>query len=367
MSVRKGVRVSPRSASYRAHRRIAGPVGARVHRALWTDRTDEELLNLRMCDLGLKISGTWLEDCLDNLCSELARRKIRFCPHAWLSHDWFSPDGVPGIAIPFYLAHPRLMRLERRQMLEVEGGSREDCMRILRHECGHAIQHAYQLQRRRRYQRLFGKSSKKYPESYRPNPASRRYVQHLRLYYAQSHPDEDFAETFAVWLQPRAVWRKRYEGWPALKKLEYVEELMEELKEAPPMIFSRKEVDPLPSIKMTLRDYYGEKCERYGRGYPDIYDRDLMRLFSKDPKHRDRELVSTFLRRNQGTILRLVARWTREYQFTLEQVFNDMIGRCRELKLRVVGSERKLCRDFAVLLAVKTMQFLTHRQSSIAL
>ena len=66
-------------------------------------------------------------------------------PHAWLSDEWFSPDNTPGIAIPFYLAHPRLMRLERRQILEVEGGTASECLRILRHETGHVVQHAYRL------------------------------------------------------------------------------------------------------------------------------------------------------------------------------------------------------------------------------
>jgi hypothetical protein len=325
------------------------------------------LLDLRLCDLGVTLEGTWLEDGEEQLCAELERRALYFRPHVWLSHDWFSPDGIPGIAVPFYLAHPRLMRLERNQMLEVEGGSREECMKILRHECGHAIQHAYQLQRRRRWQELFGKSSQKYPEVYRPNPASRRYVQHLRLYYAQSHPDEDFAETFAVWFQPRALWRKRYSGWPALKKLEYVDELMGELREAPPVVHSRQQVDPLQTITQTLRGYYAEKQRQYRITYPDTYDRDLTRLFSADPKHRDSELASKFLRRNRAEIRRLVSRWTGEYQFTLEQVLNDMIGRCRELKLRAVGAERKLRMDFAVLLTVKTMHFLYSRKNWVAL
>lgn len=174
------------------------------------------------------------------------------------------------------------------------------------------------------------------------------YVQHLRLYYAQSHPDEDFAETFAVWFQPRALWRKRYFGWPALKKIEYADELMEELKQAPPVIRARPQIDPLHRIRKTLREYYEEKRGHYLLSYPDIYDRDLMRLFSDKAKHKNRELVSQFLRRNRAEIRRLVSRWTGEYQFTLEQVLNDMIGRCRELKLRVVGSERKLRMDFAV-------------------
>src|SRR6266540_4208922 len=225
----------------------------------WEKLSDEQLLQQRLSSLRVAGEGTWLEDCINTLYEELEERGIRLRPHAWISSEFFSPAGTPGIAIPFYLTHPRLMKIEKKMMLDVEGGTWSECMAILRHEAGHAIQHAYQLQRRRRWQDLFGKSSQKYPEVYRPNPASRRYVQHLRLYYAQSHPDEDFAETFAVWFQPRAVWRKRYSGWPALKKLEYVDELMEELKEAPLIIRSQQQVDPLHKITRTLREYYEEK------------------------------------------------------------------------------------------------------------
>ncbi|MGC2176649.1 MAG: putative zinc-binding metallopeptidase, partial [Bradyrhizobium sp.] len=192
----------------------------------WEKLSDEQLLKRRLSSLRIAIEGTWLEDCLNALYEELEERGIRLRPHAWISSEWFSPADVPGIAIPFYLAHPRLMKLEKKMMLDVEGGTWSECMAILRHEAGHAIQHGYQLQRRRRWQQLFGRSSKHYPRYYRPNPASRQYVQHLRLWYAQSHPDEDFAETFAVWLRPRSNWRTRYAGWPALKKLEYVDELM---------------------------------------------------------------------------------------------------------------------------------------------
>jgi hypothetical protein len=320
-----------------------------------------------LCDLGVRLEGTWLERCVKEIYKELEKREIRLRPHVWLSHDWFSPDGIPGIAIPFYLAHTRLMRLERTQMLEVEGGSREECVRILRHECGHAIQHGYGLQRRRTWQRLFGNCSQKYPSFYRPNPASRRYVQHLRLYYAQSHPAEDFAETFAVWLSPRAMWRKRYAGWPALKKLEYVNDLMEELRGVPPPVRTKKRTAPLHKIRTTLREYYADKRDTYPASYPDVYDRDLRRLFSDSPRHRNRELASRFLRRNRADIRRLVSRWTGEYQFTLDQVLTDMIGRCRELKLRAVGSERGLRMDFAMLLTVKTMHSLYSRRSWIAL
>jgi hypothetical protein len=235
-------------------------------------------------------------------------------------------------------------------------------MRILRHETGHAVQHAYRLHRRRAWQRVFGRSSSRYPEMYRPNPASRRFVQHLRLYYAQSHPDEDFAETFAVWLQPRGLWRKRYAGWPALKKLEYVNELMAELRDVAPPVRNKRVVDPLHRLRMRLREYYEEKRGRYSTTYPTMYDRDLRKLFSDDPRHARRELASSFLRRNRTEIRNLVSTWTGEFRFTLDQVLRDMIGRCRELRLRVVESERKARMDFAVLLTVKTMHFhYSHR------
>jgi hypothetical protein len=324
----------------------------------WRRWPTQRLLDLRIRDLGVRIERTWLAACVTQLHEELAARGLRFRPHVWLSDDWFSPDRVPGIAIPFYLAHPRLMRLERHMLLDVEGGTHREAMQILRHEAGHAIQHAYQLQRRRRWQRLFGPSSKRYPEYYRPNPASRRYVQHLQLWYAQSHPAEDFAETFAVWLKPRSDWRRRYAGWPALRKLAYVDALMAEIADQRPVVASRARPDPAHRLSKTLREHYDERRARYTLGFPNIYDRDLRRLFSDRPEHRHREAASSFLRRNRREIRGMVARWTGEYQFTLDLVLGDMIGRCRELKLRAVGSERRLKLDFAVLLTVKTMHFL---------
>ena len=138
----------------------------------WEKLSNEQLLKQRLSSLRVAVEGTWLEDCLGTLNEELQARGIRLRPHAWISSEWFSPADVPGIAIPFYLAHPRLMKLEKKMMLEVEGGTWSECMAILRHEAGHAMQHAYQLQRRRRWQQLFGPSSKRYPRYYRPNPAS---------------------------------------------------------------------------------------------------------------------------------------------------------------------------------------------------
>jgi putative zinc-binding metallo-peptidase len=324
----------------------------------WASLPDEQLLRLRLKDLKVTIDGTWLELCMRDLYDELADRDITVRPHAWISEEWFSPTSTPGIAIPFYLTHPRLMALERKKIFEVEGGTASECMRILRHEAGHVVQHAYQLHRRRRWQELFGRSSSSYPRYYRPNPASKNFVHHLRLWYAQSHPDEDFAETFAVWLRPRSNWRKRYEGWPALKKLEYVDELMAEIAGEKPVQTSRQRVDPLSRLNHTLADYFKKKQARYVVDSPTTYDRDLRRIFSADPSDRHSPAASTFIRQNRAEIRQLVSKWTGEYQLTLDAVLDDMIRRCRELRLRAVGPARQLRLDFTVLLTAKTVHSL---------
>lgn len=324
----------------------------------WATLPDDKLLKVRLRNLKLTIEGTWLESCLEDLQAELEERNLRIRPHAWLSEEWFSPDTTPGIAIPFYLAHPRLMRLERKMIIDVEGGTRNECMRILRHETGHVVQNAFRLQRRRRWQELFGRSSTHYPRYYRPNPASKNYVQHLRLWYAQSHPDEDFAETFAVWLKPRSDWRKRYAGWPAMRKLQYVDEIMAEIAGQRSQLPRGPAVHPLSQIDTTLAEHYRKKKAFYAVNTPRTYDRELQRIFSDDPKHRTSPTAASFIRANRSYFRQIVARWTGEYQLTLDSVLDDMIDRCRELKLRAPGSERQLVTDFTVLLTAKTVHSL---------
>lgn len=332
------------------------PNGRRIR---WDDWPLDRLMDLRLCDLGLAVEGSWVEPQIERIVAELEFRGLRFRPHFWFSDEWFTPDGVRGVAIPFYLAHPRLMRLERSQMLEVEGGTRQECLRLLRHEVGHAIQNAYALHRRRRWQRVFGKASDPYPDVYRPRPASKRFVQHLDAWYAQSHPTEDFAETFAVWLRPRSGWRRRYAGWLALKKLELVDELMDEIAGERPTNGSRARPDALSRMRKTLSEHYRGKRERYSVGFSNAYDRDLMRLFSASPAHRDRPTAASFLRRHRMEIRESVARWTGEHQFTLEQVLKEMTGRCRELKLRAAGPAPRLKHDFTIMLAVHTAKCLS--------
>ena len=211
----------------------------------WTRLSDEELLQLRLCDLRLSLERSPVKAHVRRLYTELAGRGIRFRPHVWLGEEWFSPDGVPGIAVPFYLAHPRLERLERRIMRTVEGGNARWLMRILRHEAGHALDNAYRLRRRKCWREVFGPASLPYPDRYRARPGSRRYVHHLGEWYAQAHPTEDFAETFAVWLKPHSDWRRSYADWPAFEKLRLVEELMTSVRDEQARVTNRRRVDPI--------------------------------------------------------------------------------------------------------------------------
>ena len=321
----------------------------------WASLPDDELLKLRLKDLKVKLEGTWLETCLDKLNAELKSHGLALRIHGWLSDEWFSPPASPGIAFPFYLAHKRLMALERKMMLEVEGGSRRDCMRILRHEAGHVVQHAYRLHRRRRWQTLFGNASKPYPASYRANPASKAYVQYLPRWYAQCHPDEDFAETFAVWLTPRANWKTLYAGWPALKKLEYVDTLMDELAEEKLPQVKRTHLDPITSLNITLGDHYASKRKRYAVDMPTVFDRDLKRIFARETVNKRAPLAAAVIRKNRAKVIRAVSRETGEYPVALEAALNDMIARSRALSLRAPRSNQATRLEITAMLTSKAV------------
>ena len=347
------------------------PPAGRARRPLppsvWDGWDDEKLLDLRLCDLDLSIDGSGLEDRLAELFRELEARGLRFRPHYWLSDEWFCPDGVPGMAIPFYLAHPRLARLEQSQMLEVEGGTRESCLKILRHETGHAIENAYRLRRRRRRQQLFGRTTNPYPEYYAPRPYSKSFVLHLDAWYAQSHPDEDFAETFAVWLGLESEWRTRYAGWPALRKLEYMDDLMKDLAGQAPLVISRRKPELLSRLRRTLREHYRIKRRHYGLDHPDFYDRDLKRLFSDAPEHAGNPTAASYLNRIRREVRRRVGRWTGAYQYTIDQVLADIVARSRQLNLRLAGPEEEAKLEFITLLTVQTMNYLASGRHRVAL
>ncbi len=325
----------------------------------WENLNDEALLDTRFCDLKLRLENTPLAERTERVNCELERRQIVFRPHYWLAEEWFSPDGVPGVAIPFYLAHPRLSKLEYQQMFEVEGGTDRWCMQLLRHEIGHAIDTAFRLHRRKLWRQTFGRFSRRYPKYYTPRPQSRGYVLHLDWWYAQSHPAEDYAETFAVWLKPGSKWRKDYVGWPALKKLQKVEEMMSSIAGTVAPVRSRRQIDPLSKYRKTLRQHYAEKRQHYGIEVPAFYDRDLERVFSGRPTGRKRRRsAAALLRGNTPELCQLCAHGTGEHPYFIEQLIQEMVRRCREMKLYVDAPERQVMLDVAVLITVVTVNYL---------
>jgi len=337
---------------------------SRRHEPWWAKLPTQELLDVRICDLGLSLDSTPLASRVERLHAELARAGFRFRPHVWLSTAWFSPDGVPGFAVPFYLAHPRLAALERAHMFEVEGGTRSSFARLLRHEAAHALDHAYHVHRRKDWRDAFGLASSPYRRGYVPRPGSRHYVHHLDRYYAQSHPIEDFAETFAVWLgAPRSRWRREYEGWPALRKLEYVDALMREIRERAPSVRSRERTESLPQVSISLREHYRRRRSTWGDADLRVYDRDLARLFGAGGRGRR---ASMFLRERRVSLRTQVARWTGQRPFVVDEVLSGMIRRSRDLGLRLAHRERETAEGAAVLVAMHTLRIRRMRYREYA-
>ncbi|MDB6099421.1 MAG: hypothetical protein QOK23_128 [Gammaproteobacteria bacterium] len=310
--------------------------------AAWEKLSDDQLLSLRFCDLKLTIQGTELQDAIERLYRELSMRGIRFRPHCWLAQEWFSPDGIPGIAIPFYLAHKRLISLERRFMREAEGANRNWLMRILRHEAGHAVDSAYRLRRLKSWRSVFGPASLPYPDTYRPRPGSRRFVQHLGAWYAQAHPTEDFAETFAVWLKPNSPWRREYEGWPAYAKLQFIDQLAKDIGQRKPQIADRSTIEDVTQETSTLREHYEQKLARYRLPRRSGADELLLKVFTTAPRTRASPKAASVLREMRAPLRQQIQRSGAFSEYLLHQVLRLMIERSENLGLYVRGSRRAL-------------------------
>jgi hypothetical protein len=327
----------------RAARRIAA--ARRTPRApAWTRLPDAELLKMRFCELKLSMRRAPLRRHLARLYADLRNRGIRIRPHVWLSEEWFSPDGVPGFAVPFYLAHPRLERLERRIMREAEGGNSRLLLRILRHEAGHALDNAYRLRRRRRWREVFGPASSPYPARYRARPGSRRYVHHLGEWYAQAHPTEDFAETFAVWLAPRSGWRKSYADWPALHKLKAVDELVASVRTRRPPVSNRTRIEPLESNRHTLAQHYRRKLRHSRLIRRGLVDELLKRGFGAERGRRGAPHAAALLRASGRALTAGVVRELGLTSYSVAQILRMLIERSERLGLYVRGSRRDALR-----------------------
>jgi hypothetical protein len=305
----------------------------------WQELSEEEILRMRIRDFGLQIAGFPLEPLIQRLYQELDSAGLRFHPPCYLADEWLCPDRAPIIGIPFYLAHPRLRHIERKMMFEVEGGTEISCMKFLRHECGHAVNYAYELFKRTRWRELFGPFSAPYSNSYYFRPYSRRYVTHLEDNYAQAHPDEDFAETFAVWLAPAGPrssrgWQEKYGDRPVIKKLRYVDGLMKKIGQQPPKVTAQGP-PPWSASRMTstLAAYYERKRRMLGSEFQGFYDDSLARLFLTKHAGVSDLKASQLLRRHRRELIDSVTRWTGHRKYDIHQLIDRLIVRCDALDL----------------------------------
>jgi hypothetical protein len=275
---------------------------------------ESNLFEAPIRDLQLAIGQTPLAPMIEEFLQELMAKGIqRLKPRFHLSTEWGVPFGTVVIGIPFYLARPELTELHGEEVGHIEGLSRVDILRYLRHEMGHVVNYAYKLYDQEEWVKLFGSITQPYLEDYRPQPFSRRYVRHLPGWYAQKHPDEDWAETFAVWMTPDRNWREEYAKWPsALAKLEFCDATMARLNREDPVVTATDLDEDVGELKYSLRDFYknipveNEPAAGLDGDLRAIFD-DLAALESKATDSRP---AGALIRRLERALMADVFRWT---------------------------------------------------------
>jgi hypothetical protein len=322
--------------------------------------SDTELLKLRLKDLNIKIEGTEIEVYVKKLYSELESKNLKFKPKIFFGDEWFSPEGMNAISVPFYLANSRLKHLEKTMMLEVEGGTEEWFMKLLRHEAGHCFDHCYGFSKRKKWSQIFGSPHIEYqPETYRPQPYSKSYVKHLDNWYAQAHPDEDFAETFAVWLNPETNFNEIYKNWPvALKKLQYVDLLAKESVNMRSLDEKGRLPSQVSNLSTTLEKYYLKRRRDQANDYPDFYDEDLKKIFNGASDDKKEISASRFMTKNRKLIVSTVAWATNERKFTVDSLVKKLRARCDELHLKIGKNETQTTMEVSSFLTSLVKNYL---------
>ena len=305
-----------------------------------------QLLGRRISELGLAIGGTRVERLITRLHEELDDRGIAFHPPVYLSDQWGCPDGTPLIGVPFYLADTRLERIEAEHSGAIE--SDDEAMRYLRHEAGHAINYAFRLHERADFASLFGDYGRPYAEHYLADPLSREHVRHILGWYAQKHPDEDFAETFAVWLTPGLDWRTEYRGWGALRKLEWMDRVMREVAQLSPAAPAVTEDDlPVEAMHWTVADHYADD-EPLPLGDARQFDGDLRRVFAGRADAPAGEGAARFLARHEGELVTRITYWSGVGPAAVRSLLRALQERAEALDLRVAGLEAATLIELAV-------------------
>ncbi|MDB4913333.1 MAG: hypothetical protein JWM95_977 [Gemmatimonadetes bacterium] len=294
-----------------------------------------QLLGRRISELGLAVRGTRVEQLTRRLYDELERRGIVFRPPVYLSDEWGCPDGTPIIGVPFYLADERLERIEAEHAGSIE--SNDEAMRYLRHEAGHALNYAFKVHARKEFASLFGDYARPYRDHYPANPLSRAYVRHILGWYAQKHPDEDFAETFAVWMTPDLDWKTEYAGWPALAKLQWLDALMQDIgtRQLDSPEITEDDI-PVEAMTWTLAEHYDDD-ELLEVGDGRQFDGDLRRIFASALVAPDGALAVAFLAAHEGELVARISYWAGVGPATVRSLLRALRSRAGLLELRVAG------------------------------
>lgn len=296
-----------------------------------SDTEKQMILSKRINDLPLKIQGTKLEALINQLYQKLVEHKIIFRPKCYLSDDWGCPDGIPVIGIPFYLADPKLSEFEG-EFTGISAENDKEITMYLYHEAGHAFNYAYKLYLQPEWRSLFGLFSKAYKEDYKPKPFCPSFVRHIPGWYAQKHPDEDFAETFAVWLR-NDNWQKIYSETPALTKLLYIDRITKEWGGKEPLVTEISLDTPIEELTDTLKDWYSSED---GTGYkiklPQLINEDLKSLFHATDSDKT---AAEFMSKNRRRLSQNINAWTGIDQELIEVLLSNLIKRVKVMNLKV--------------------------------
>jgi hypothetical protein len=318
----------------------------------------QEILTRPLHELGLKLEGSPVERFVQQLYREIAGKGLlRFRPVCYLSDEWGCPSGEPVIGIPFYLADARLARLEK-ELNDLEDSGQ--IMMYLRHEAGHAINYAYGLYKTPEWKRLFGPYRRRYRDDYRPIAFSRSFVRHIEGWYAQKHPDEDFAETFAVWLTPRSGWRKKYQGWPAIEKLHYVDRVAKQLADTEPLRARGRKDITVDEMETTVGEFYEALLSQQPSTGELSLDIDLEDIFKVS---RRRKLgvrpAADLLRENRKALVDKLAYWTGVQRPLAKKLIESIETRVSELCLRAtVDKEREYLTEITVYATALAMNYV---------
>lgn len=321
----------------------------------------QELLRKPIKELGLKIDGSAVEPYVHQLYAEIEKKGLKhFRPACYLTDQWGCPSEEPVIGIPFYLADRRLGALES-AVNDIE--NEDEIMMYMRHEAGHAFNYAYEFYKTDEWRDMFGPFRRAYRDEYQPVPFSKRFVRHIAGWYAQKHPDEDFAETFAVWLTPGSNWRNKYKGWPALNKLKYMDRITDEVSAKEP-VRPMGEIDfTVEEMEATIEDFYRDNRPDEAEAIAELaLESDLADIFPAPPESKleGARLASALIREYRKDIVDKVTYWTGVRRPLVKVLVEAIEHRVEEQKLMVV-KEREGSRlvELTVYATTLAMNYLT--------